>query len=517
MNNLLISAVLVSLFVSGCSIAAKTENLHFEPTYESLSQYECPEWFRDAKLGFWAHWGPQSAAEQGDWYAKGMYIPKGQPGARGQYEYHIKHYGHPSEFGYKDVIQTWKAEKFTPEYADYLMDIYKKAGGKYFVTTVHHHDNFDMWDSKTHRWNSVKMGPKKDITQIFQDAAKRAGLKFGIATHLSNSEKWWNESKNADLKGPQAGIPYDGVNPEYADLYHPVDQSNYNWKEKWYTRVSEIVTRTNPDIFWFDSKQVPYDEEYGYKLVSDFYNRDIAENGSQQRVCAVKQQPGKYDVTKIAVLDYEYGVPFEMKDYPWISDSFIGHWFWNSNYENGTIPHVETEFLIRYLIDTVSKNGCVQLVIPQRSNGTVNKTVIENLLKLGAWLKVNGEGIYATRPFRVFGEGPDVFPRKDIESNLKRGYDYSKFRHGKNYYNSQHIRYTQSKDGRTIYAFGLGWPESDKVVFKSLALRQSPETIKSIKLLGSDAKIHWKRTDGGLEVILPEKHPFAEAYCFKIQ
>ena len=517
MNNLLPKAIAVYLVLLGCSQASKKEPLHFEPTYESLTQYECPEWFRDAKLGFWAHWGPQSAAEQGDWYAKGMYIPKGQPGSRGQYEYHVKHYGHPSEFGYKDVIKTWKAEKFTDEYADYMMELYKKAGAKFFVTTVHHHDNFDMWDSKTHRWNSVNMGPKKDITQMFQDAAKRAGLKFGIASHLNNSEKWWDESKNADLTGPKAGVPYDGANPEYADLYHPIDQSNYNWPQKWYTRVSEIVNGTNPDILWLDSKQVPYGEEYGYKLLSDFYNRDIKENGSQQRVCSVKQEPGKYDVSKIAVKDYEYGVPFEMKDYPWISDSFIGHWFWNSKYENGSMPHVESDFLAHYLIDAVSKNGCVQLVIPQRSDGTLNQTIIDNLLKLGRWLEVNGEGIYCTRPFRVYGEGPGIFKNdeKIRESAYKRGYDYSKFGNDINY-NSKHLRYTQSKDGKTVYAFGLGWPESNEVIFKALASGQTPK-ITSVKLLGSNSKIQWKQTDAGLEVTLPEDKPFDEAYCLKVQ
>lgn len=503
------------LGLTACSQITQGAELHYEPTLESLSQYECPEWLRDAKIGIWSHWGPQAAAEQGDWYAKGMYIPKGQPGARGQYEYHVKHFGHPSEFGYKDVIKTWKAEKFTDAYADYMMELYKKAGAKYFVTTVHHHDNFDLWDSKTHCWNSVKMGPKKDITQMFQDAAKRAGLKFGIASHLNNSEKWWDESKSADLKGPRKGIPYDGANPEYADLYHPVDQSDYNWEEKWYTRVKEIVDKTNPDMLWFDCKQVPYDH-YGLKIISDFYNRDIRENGSQQRVCSIKQEPHEYDVTKVAVKDYEYGVPFEQKEYPWISDTCIGHWFWNSKYENGEMPYVESSFLVSYLIDAVSKNGCIQLVVPQRSDGTVNETIVENLLKMGVWLDVNGEGIYASRPFRVFGEGPAVFPKKDIDSNLKRGSDYSKFNCRTSPYTHQHIRYTQSKDGQTVYAFQLGWPETKTVVFKSLAAGLSPKNIKNVQLLGSDEKIKWKRTAAGLEVELPSTHPFEEAYCLRI-
>ena len=328
MKRLIIMAGICTL-IAGCGVADK-RHAKFEPTLESLRQYQCPEWFRDAKIGFWAHWGPQSQPAQGDWYAKGMYIPKGEPGARGQYEYHLKHYGHPSEFGYKDVIKTWKAEKFTPEYADYMMDVYKRAGAKFFVTTVHHHDNFDMWDSKTYRWNSANMGPKKDITQMWQDATRRAGLKFGIASHLNNSESWWDEAKGSDKTGPKAGVSYDGADPKYADLYHPIDQSNYHWQEKWYERVSEITKRTKPDILWFDCKQVPYGE-YGMRIISDYYNDNIKRNGSMQAVCALKQLPGEYDVSEISVKDYEYGVPFEGKPYPWISDSFIGHWFWNSD------------------------------------------------------------------------------------------------------------------------------------------------------------------------------------------
>lgn len=481
----------------------------YEPTLESLRQYECPEWFRDAKIGFWSHWGPQAAPEQGDWYAKGMYIPKGQPGARGQYETHVKRYGHPSEFGYKDILPTWKAEKFTPAYADFLMELYKKAGGKYFTTTVHHHDNVDLWDSKTHRWNCVDMGPMKDVTQIFQDAAKRAGLKFGIASHLNNSETWWGESKNADLSGPKAGVLYDGANPEFQDLYHPVDQQNYNWEQKWYVRVSEIVKKTNPDILWFDCKQVPY-AGVGAQIISDYYN------ARPDGVCALKQLPGKYAVSELSVQDYEYGVPFDLKPDPWLSDSFIGHWFWNSKFEDGDIPHVSSEFLVRYLVDAVSKNGNVLIVVPQRSDGTVHDTVVENLLKLGAWLEVNGEGIYATRPFRVFGEGPPVFSEADMESNLKRGYDYSKFNSRTAHYVPGQLRYTQSKDGKTLYAFGFGHPASGKVLFTELAEGKTPRAIKSVQLLGSNAEIKWIRTSRGLEVELPSELPFSEAYGLKL-
>src|SRR5690242_5003525 len=177
----------------------------FKGTRESLKAYTCPNWFRDAKFGIWAHWGPQSAAEYGDWYARNMYIE-----GHKQYQYHVSKYGHPSKFGFKDVIQTWKAEKFDP---DALMALYKKAGAKYFVSMGVHHDNFDLWNSKHQRWNAVNMGPKKDVVGLFRQAATKRGLKFGVSEHLWISYKWFGTSHDSDKAGEYAGVGYDGNDP----------------------------------------------------------------------------------------------------------------------------------------------------------------------------------------------------------------------------------------------------------------------------------------------------------------
>src|SRR5215217_454519 len=183
----------------------------FEGTRASLRKYQIPEWFRDAKFGIWAHWGPQSAVEAGDWYARQMYIQ-----GHKQYEHHVKTYGHPSKFGFKDTIPAWKAEKFDP---DYLLALYKKAGAKYFMTMGVHHDNFDLWHSKYNRWNAVNMGPKKDIVGLFKKAAQKHGLKFGISDHLWITYKWFSSSKGSDKDGPLAGVPYDGANPKNFEYY----------------------------------------------------------------------------------------------------------------------------------------------------------------------------------------------------------------------------------------------------------------------------------------------------------
>ncbi len=197
----------------------------FKPTDESLKTYECPEWFRDAKFGIWSHWGPQAVPRQGDWYARNMYIQdvynknkKCYTGkAHRQYLYHLEHYGHPSEFGYKDIIPLWKAERWNPEE---LMKLYKKTGARYFVSMGVHHDNFYLWDSQQTPWTSVKMGPKRDVVGEWQNAAKKYGLKFGVSEHLGASYTWYQTSHGADKTGPKAGIPYDGANPEYESLYH---------------------------------------------------------------------------------------------------------------------------------------------------------------------------------------------------------------------------------------------------------------------------------------------------------
>ena len=175
----------------------------FKPTMYSLQQYQCPEWFRDAKFGIWAHWGPQAVPMEGDWYARKIY----EQGSD-DYNYHLAHYGHPSKFGYKDIIPLWKAEKWDP---DRLMSLYKKAGAQYFVSMGSHHDNFFLWNSKLNRWNAVNMGPHRDVVGEWQKAAQKYGLHFGVSEHLGASFTWFQDSHGSDKTGPLTGVPYDGA------------------------------------------------------------------------------------------------------------------------------------------------------------------------------------------------------------------------------------------------------------------------------------------------------------------
>ncbi len=234
----------------------------FAPTWESLRGFECPEWFRDAKLGIWSHWGPQCVPMYGDWYARHMYIE-----GSAQYLHHWRVYGHPSKVGYKDIVPLWKAERFDP---DALMDLYVKAGAKYFVAQAAHHDNFDNWDSKHNRWNAVKVGPKKNIVQLWQDAARKRGLPFGLTEHLAATYTWFSYNKGADKTGPYAGVPYDGSDPEFEDLYLPNRDAyeipdkkpwltdNPWWHEHWLARVKDMIDQHKPDLLYSDS-HLPFD------------------------------------------------------------------------------------------------------------------------------------------------------------------------------------------------------------------------------------------------------------------
>jgi alpha-L-fucosidase len=196
--------------------ASDAGTLSFTPDLESFKQYRAPDWFRDAKLGFWACWGPEAVPEMGDWYARQMYI-EGHP----QYEDHLTRYGHPSKFGYKDIVPLWKGENWEP---DRLMRLYKKSGAKYFCAIAQHHDNIDCWNSKFHRWNSVKMGPKRDVIGLWREAARKQGLRFGVTEHLAASWNWYGVTKLCDQKGPMAGVAYDGVNLLTTDTFGAEDE-----------------------------------------------------------------------------------------------------------------------------------------------------------------------------------------------------------------------------------------------------------------------------------------------------
>jgi alpha-L-fucosidase len=318
-----------ALVLSRLSSAQAARGPLFEGTRHSLQGYQIPDWFRDAKFGIWAHWGPQSAIEEGDWYARNMYI-QGQE----QYRYHVEHYGHPTKIGYKDLVGDWKAAKWDP---DHLMDLYKKAGAKYFVSMGVHHDNFDLWDSKYNRWNAAKMGPMKDVVGMWAKAARDRGLRFGVSEHLWISYKWWAVSHGSDKAGPLAGIPYDGVDPAYADLYHDADCARYSsgefewndngipdaWKRHYLDRMTDLIDKYHPDLLYTDG-HLPF-EDTGLKMVAHLYNVSASLHGGVNEAVYNSKEALDCAVGTCA-LDHERGVADGIAPNPWQTDTCIGQW-----------------------------------------------------------------------------------------------------------------------------------------------------------------------------------------------
>jgi len=489
--------LLGSLHFLSTAQTAQNDQGPFQPNEASFHQYKYPEWFRDAKFGFWAHWGPQAVPRQGDWYARQMY----EEGSD-DYKYHVAHYGHPSKFGYKDIIPLWKAERWDPEK---LMALYKKAGAKYFVSMGTHHDDFFLWNSKIHKWNAVNYGPHKDVVAMWQAAAKKEGLKFGVSEHLGASFTWFQASHRADTTGPYKGVPYDGANPMYQDLYHakaePNDTEwlsiNKEWQREWLFSIKELIDSYHPDLVYSDS-QFPFGE-YGENMLAHFYNQDAARNGGVTDVVYTCKQSSD----GMWVQDLERGVQDSINPFPWQTDTSIGDWY----YRTGQKYKSATE-VIQMLVDIVSKNGNLLINIVQTPEGDLEPDVIEIVNEIGMWTAINGEGIYGTRPWKVYGEKPPA------ETVVKSG----SFNEDKLKYTAHDIRFTTK--GETLYAFCLGEPTSD-ININSLGKdsKFSGKKIASVTMLGGSGKLQWKQKKDALIIKKTFKMPVEEVpvVAFKIE
>ena len=472
----------------------------FQGTVDSLKQYKFPDWFRDGKFGIWAHWGPQAVPGEGDWYARRMYEQ-----GDGGYEAHLKVYGHPSKAGYKDIIPLWKAEKWDPEH---LMALYKAAGAHYFVAQAVHHDNFDNWNSKYHKWNSVNMGPHKDMVGLWQKAAQAQGLRFGVSEHLGASFTWFQVSHKSDKTGPLAGVPYDGADPAYWDLYHlptkPGDDVGYfyryindpRWINEWYARVYDLIDQYKPDLLYSDGG-LPF-QEVGRTIVAQLYNTSIKNNGGQlQAVYTCKTQGTGEFTPGTCVLDVERGGMNDIQPYPWQTDTSTGDWFYNKH-----AGYKSSGEVIHTLTDIVSKNGNLLLNVVQYPDGSLPPEMETFLSEMADWMKVNGEAIFGTRPWTIFGEGP--------ESGNKQGAFNDNVP-----FTSRDIRFTRKGDD--IYASVLGLP-SGHVVIRALAVGSPLVTgdPTQVTLLGASGPVKWSRTANGLQIELPDTLPCKSEISFKI-
>ncbi len=468
----------------------------FQGSVDSLGQFKAPDWFRDGKFGIWAHWGPQAVAGDGDWFARHMYEEGSYP-----YTDHVKTYGHPSTAGYKDIIPLWKAEKWDP---DHLMELYKAAGAHYFVAQAVHHDNFDNWDSTYHKWNSVNMGPHKDMIGLWQQAAKKQGLPFGFSEHLGHSFTFMQASHGADKQGPFAGKPYDGNNPAYWDLYQfpakPGDDGWYSsdprWAQEWYARIYDVVTKYKPDLLYSDGG-TPYGQA-GINVIAQLYNLSVKEHGSLQAVYCCKKNYSSstdfYDGT--CVQDLERGEMNEIQPFVWQTDTSTGDWYYNRR-----DSYKSSNDVIHTLVDIVSKNGNLLLNVVLYPDGSLPPEMQTFLSEMADWMHVNGDAIFGTRPWTIYGEG----------STKVKGGAFSEGTH----FTATDLRFTRK--GSDIYVTTLGLPTTGSLVVRALS-SDSPLVTgdpSSVTLLGA-GDVKWTRTTDGMTINLPNTLPCKSALCFKI-
>jgi len=508
----------------------------FKPNWDSLSSYQTPEWFRDAKFGIWAHWGPQCQPECGDWYARGMYVE-----GSWQYKYHVEKYGHPSKFGFKDVINEWKAELWDPES---LVSLCKQAGAKYFMALANHHDNFDLFKSKYQKnWNSTRVGPKKDLIGGWEKAARRNGLRFGVSVHAAHAWSWMETAQRADKNGTFKGIPYDGkltqaggqgkwwdgLDPQ--ELYaqnHPLSENSlddgtiykqWNWGngvtvpskeycEKFYNRTIDLINEYDPDMVYFDDTVLPLwpVSDAGLRIAAHMYNRSFKKKGKVEAVIYGKILDEVQ--RKCMVWDIERGQSNVIEPLPWQTDTCIGSWHYDRGiYNNKSYKSAKT--VIHTLADVVSKNGNLLLNIPVRGNGTIDELEHAIVVEVGEWMAANSEAIYDTRPWKLFGEGPAT---ETASAMSGPGFNEGS---GKPF-GASDIRFT-TKNG-LVYATVLGWPENGQVLIKSMKKGGAnlDKEVSAVEMVGSGEKLKFSGTNEGLLVMLNEKPKLSYAFALKI-
>ena len=496
------------------------------PTWESLAaSWRAPDWFRDAKFGIWAHWGPQCQPEHGDWYARFLYLEARSSWMQGEtaYQHHLKHYGHPSRTGFLDVIGQWKAERWDPAY---LLRRYVKAGARYFFAMGCHHDNLDLFASRHHEWNSVRVGPKKDIVGTWAPLVREAGLKFGVSNHSSHAWHWYQTAYGYDAEGPTRGRRYDayclrkrhgrgrfweGLDPQelYTGPYYVPpdgivsaeamtawhDQRDGQWIEaappanrrfvdKWLLRQKQMVEDYRPDLLYFDDSGLPFGET-GLEAVAHYYGK-AAEWHGEPNVVMFAKRLGVVERRAI-VEDVERGFVDEIRAEPWQTDTCIGNWHYDRRlYDNG--GYKSAKQVVQRLADVVSKNGNLLLNIPVRGDGTIDDKEEAILDGIAAWMSRNGEAIYGTRPWRVCGEGPTKPPTGVMAEDQAKPFT------------AEDVRFTTGTG--MLNAFFME-PPAGEARITSLGLKSIPNAVVEQVTFQDGRPLPFRRDESALFVKIP--------------
>jgi alpha-L-fucosidase len=462
----------------------------FQPQWPSLQKYRVPDWYQDAKFGIFIHWGVYSVPAFGnEWYPRNMYV-QGSP----EFIHHVATFGPQLQFGYKDFIPQFKADKFDP---DAWAHLFRDAGAKYVIPVAEHHDGFAMYDSGISSWTAAKMGPKRDIVGDLARSVRAAGLHFGASSHRAEHYFFMN---------PGRDFPSDVEDPHNAAFYGPAhagvnDKNGAHWLahpdpaylNDWLARSSEIVMKYHPEVMWFDwwigTKEF---EPYLQRFAAFYYN-----DASKRNSSAVINYKQEAFPDGAAVLDIERGQLDASRNLFWQTDTSVSIKSWGY-IKNDTFRTPES--MIQQLVDIVSKNGCLLLNIGPKPDGTIPDEAQQILLSMGRWLKVNGEAIYRTRPWKIYGEGPTQVAGGAFHDTATKPYS------------SRDIRFTTNGDA--LYAIAMAWPDDGKLAIRSIG---SSVPVKTVHLLGSDAEIKWTRGDDGLSLQLPAQKTGEFAFVFKIQ
>jgi alpha-L-fucosidase len=468
----------------------------FRPDWESLQKYEAPEWYKDAKFGIFIHWGVYSVPAFGnEWYPRSMYSEGSD-----EYKHHIATYGTQDKFGYKDFIPMFKAADFN---AAAWAQLFQKSGAKYVVPVAEHHDGFAMYDSGVSDWTAAKLGPHRDIIGELAGAVRAQGLHFGVSSH---------RVEHNFFLGVGRTIPSDVNDPQYAALYGPAHpwlaaprgtpvSNDFTyvstaWADDWLARGAELVEKYHPDIVYFDWWiGQPSIRLNLTRFAAFYYNRSL-EYGDHVGVINYKDYAMQEHA---AVLDLERGQLGEIRPLTWQTDTSISNKSWGYIKDD---TFKSSEFVVHQLIDIVSKNGNLLLNIGPKSDGTIPDEVQRVLLDVGAWLNVNGEAIYGTRAWRIYGEGPTK-----VASGSFHDTDTAQ-------YTPEDFRFTTK--GEALYVIGLGWPANAQAVIHALAQATGSEHVQSVALLGSDAKLQFEQSGDGLHVRLPAQAPTKYAYALRV-
>ena len=494
----------------------------FEPTWDSIKKNYpgTPEWLHEAKFGVFIHWGPQAYGRSGDWYARRLYSE-----GENSYNNHLKNFGHPSEFGYKDVLNDWKAPKWDPVL---LTKAFHDAGIRFVMAIGVHHDNYDMWDSKYNPWNAAEVGPKKDMIGAWKREAAKNGMRFGITFHHEYNWWWFQTAFGSDTKGPKAGVPYDGHLTledgkgkwwEGRDprLLYGIDIREYNdvanipftrkgifqdhqeyarWYATWWAkRIQDAVEKYDPDMIYTDgngsgpfcghNSGSGYKSDAGPRVVADFYNTALKRRGKVDTLAAIKWVPNNPAIGVTQENTVPSGI---VNDKPWIGENPIGDWYYGPGYCYDPIN------LVRSLLEYSSRGGAYACAIPITPEGDLEPACHDMLKEIGAWMRIHNEGIYGSKSWKTWGQGEVVQAGKLDHKTAALPFT------------ANDIRFTQGKNGK-LYAWCMAVPKpGQKITISALGTdaKLLESDIASVEVVGSEAKLDWQQSAAGLEVTFPQ-------------